>query len=512
MKVLKYAFFALTLLFWNSCKKKTATETTDNLFTFKAYVSYHTMGQQSIAETITVGLANPLTQYDLTQELPAEYLKIQPKVKGKLLIENGNTLLFTPEELLQPDTEYSVTVALDKLFQDVPAKFKNYTFAFKTLTPNFTINLDHLQSYSKEWQYITGTVQASDLLPSEKIAEILNVKHDDKTVKIKWSPSEPYSKYFTFTIDSIQRKTADSELAITYDGAAVGVTNIGSKNYPIPGKNKFVIVDVETSMAPNAYLTINFSEPLQENQDLNGFVSITGADEVRYEVDGNLLHVYPSNRVLGEVKVTVFQGIKGAYGYPLKENFSTTVSFEQLKPQVRLLSKGTILPNSNTTPLYFETVNLKAIEVRVIQIFQNNMLQYLQYNNLTDNYNNELKAVGRRVAYKVLDLTEDGQKDLSYWKAHALDVSKLIQVEPGAMYRLEFSFRKVHTLYTCEETSDETDLEETEIENPTENAEEQYWDNQVYQWRSYHYDWEEMDNPCHKAYYNSDRVASIIGE
>ncbi|NJB37827.1 alpha-2-macroglobulin family protein [Croceivirga sp. JEA036] len=509
MNVLKYAFFALALLFWSSCKKNTPAETTDNLFAFKAYVSYHTMGQHSIAEPITVGLTNPLSQYDLTQEIPAEYIKIRPKVKGKLVIENGNTLLFTPEELLQPDTEYNVTIALDKLYEDVPAKYKNYTFAFKTLTPNFNINLDHLQSYSKEWQYLTGTLQASDLLPTEKISEILKVWHDGKSVKIKWSNTEPYSKYYNFTIDSIQRKTEDSELAITYDGAAVGVDQKGNQNYPVPGKNNFTIVDVKTSTAPNAYVTLNFSEALQENQDLKGFVRISEADELRYEVEGNLLHVYPSNRILGEVMVTVFSGIKSAYGVALKDHFGQKVSFEQLKPQVRLLSKGTILPNSTATPLYFETVNLKAIEVRVIQIFQNNMLQHLQYNNLTDNYNNELKAVGRRVAYKVIDLTKDGQKDLSYWKAHALDLSKLMQVDPGAMYRVEFSFRKVHALYTCEGSETETELDEIAMENPTENAEEQYWDNQLYRWRSYHYNWEEMENPCHEAYYNFDRVASI---
>ena len=41
-----------------------------------------------------------------------------------------------------------------------------------------------------------------------------------------------------------------------------------------------------------------------------------------------------------------------------------------------------------------------------------------------------------------------------------------------------------------------------------ERLEERYWDNEIYYWRNYSYNWEERDNPCHQAYYNEDRIAS----
>src|SRR5690606_42051841 len=70
-----------------------------------------------------------------------------------------------------------------------------------------------------------------------------------------------------------------------------------------------------------------------------------------------------------------------------------------------------ILPNSNSTPIYFETVNLSAVEVRVIQVFQDNMLQYLQNYNLDPDYDPDLRPVGRRVAYKLISLAEKGGGD-----------------------------------------------------------------------------------------------------
>ncbi|TAI48104.1 alpha-2-macroglobulin family protein [Flagellimonas allohymeniacidonis] len=506
--------FITTLVFFTSCKKKTASPETDNLFKFKDYISYHTSGNQSITAPITVVLAQQLDQFELTQELPSEYFEISPKVEGKLAIEYGRELVFQPSEYLQPDTEYSVTVALSKLFDDVGRDYRKYTFSFKTILPSFKINLGNLQSYSKNWQYLSGTLEASDILSATNMNTVLSVTQGNNKMPVKWDNIEEDSRYFSFRIDSIPRKTDDSELSITWNGKELGIDNKGSETYAIPGLNKFVVVDAKTSTAPNAALTLNFSDPLKQNQNLNGLVSIENAESLRYEINGNLLSIYPSNRIMGEVRVNVFEGIKSEYGYSLKKPFSELVSFEQLKPNVRLISKGTILPNASSTPIYFETVNLSAVEVRVIQVFENNMLQYLQYSNLTEQYTSDLRPVGRRVAYKVIPLAESDTEDTSFWKAHALDLSELIKVSPGSLYRIEFSFKKEHATYECEDSQNleelaETYDSETNQQDLSEQAlEERYWDNEIYYWRNYDYNWEEENNPCHQAYYNANRIVS----
>jgi uncharacterized protein YfaS (alpha-2-macroglobulin family) len=511
VRVLLISIFVLFV----SCKKKQGSTDTDNLFKFKDYISYHTNGNQSISTPITIVLAQQLGQFELAQELPSEYLKITPKVEGKLAIENGRELTFHPSEYLKPNTEYVVDLSLGKLFENIERDFKNYTFSFKTITPNFKINLGNLQSYSKNWQYVTGTLEASDILNAKKINSILSVLQSDKKISVKWDNISEDARYFTFKIDSIPRKTNDSELTISWDGKDLGIDNRDSEKYTIPGLNKFIVIDTKTSTAPNAALTLNFSDPLKQNQNLNGLVTIEGAQSLRYEINGNILKVYPSNRIMGQVRVNAFEGIKSEYGYTLKKSFSELVSFEQLKPNVRLISKGTILPNATSTPIYFETVNLSAVEVRVIQVFEKNMLQYLQNNNLTQQYNSDLRPVGRRIAYKVIPLIETKDDDMSFWKAHALDLSELIKVNPGSLYRIEFSFKKEHTSYECTDTINSDDQIESYASNnfdsqdsSEEALEERYWDNEIYYWRNYNYNWEEQDNPCHQAYYNPDRVAT----
>ncbi|AFL80594.1 large extracellular alpha-helical protein [Aequorivita sublithincola DSM 14238] len=521
------------LLFVFSCKDKDQHSETDNLFKFKEYISYNTFGNQSITTDIRVELSKPLEQFELTQELSAEeYLSISPKTSGKLVVENGKTLVFHPSENLKADTEYSVTVKLNKFYEDIAKEFKSYTFSFHTITPNFKVDIGKLQSYSKQWQYVEASVEASDVISLEKAKQLVSASQNGKNLKLKWPSETTDARYFNFTIDSISRKMKDSEILIKWDGKSIDAENKGENTFAIPGQNNFTIVSISSTLAPAALLSINFSDPLLENQDFAGLVTIENTSKLRYEVNGNVLNVYPSNRIVGNVKVTVFTGIKNTEGFGLKKEFSELVSFEQLKPAVRMISKGVILPNSTSTPVYFEAVNLSKVDVRVIKIYENNVLQFLQSYDLNDNNTYDIKRVGRRIAKKTIDLKNAGLGSDNSWKAYAINLSEYFKADPGAIYQLELSFKKEYIAYDCTETTseatEENDDEEDEYyddyyeedsyyaEDSSEDEElreERYWDNEIYRWRNYNYNWQQQDNPCHSAYYNQDRVvtSNILG-
>src|SRR5690554_3550954 len=140
-----------------SCKKN-ETET-DNIFKFREYISYTTSGLSSIAEPIQINLAKEVEGWEAEQELTDNVVTISPHVSGKLIVINKHALLFKPDETLEPSTEYTVTVKLNKIYKDIPKELANYTFQFKTITPNFTIVTNNLQSYSKEWQYVEAVLR-----------------------------------------------------------------------------------------------------------------------------------------------------------------------------------------------------------------------------------------------------------------------------------------------------------------------------------------------------------------
>src|SRR5690554_1646898 len=211
MKISLKVFSIVLILLVFSCKDKNKYAETDNLFKFKEYISYNTYGNQSVTTDIRVELTKSLEQFEMTQQLSADdYLSISPKTKGKLVVENGKTLIFQPSEYLKPDTEYTVTVKLNKLYEDIAKDFKTYTFSFHTITPNFKVDIGNLQSYGKQWQYVEASVEASDVISLEKAKQLVSASQEGKMLNLKWPAETTEARYFNFTIDSISRNVNDS--------------------------------------------------------------------------------------------------------------------------------------------------------------------------------------------------------------------------------------------------------------------------------------------------------------
>ncbi|MGB5942459.1 MAG: MG2 domain-containing protein [Leeuwenhoekiella sp.] len=503
-----FCFGLAAMLLFLGCGDNDKAKSTDNLFKFKEYISYTTYGNQSVASPIRIELTQPLEDYEINQKMADGIFFISPKTSGELLIKDNSTLIFTPDARLKPDTEYVVRLKLEKLYKRVPDDFKEFTFSFRTITPDFKVTLGNLQSYSKEYQYLEGTIRTSDIIDFAAAKKLISASQENQKLSIDWLEEGSAGSIFNFTIDSISRKIKDSQVTVTWDGDPIDSEAEGKNSLVIPGRNRFAIVEVNSSRGAQSSLEINFSDPLAPDQDFKGLVTLADQEDLRFEANGNVLNVYPQNALSGEIQVTVFKGIKNEDGFGLKNDFSEKVAFEQLKPAVRMLSKGVILPNAKQNPIYFEAVNLKSVDVRVIQIFEDNVLQFLQENNLNDLSSYNLKRVGRRVAKKTINLIENPKANLGSWKAHAVDVSSFFKSEPGALYRLEISFDQNQALFPC---GDETAVELANQNLPDaeeELREEEYWDNLRYSYRNEVYNWRERENPCHPAYYNDEKTAS----
>lgn len=519
MSLKKFCAFLLIITFAASCKKKVVE--TDNLFKFRDYISYTTSGLTSVAEPIQINLANEVQDWEIGDDIDKDLITIKPHVEGKLTVANKHTLFFTPDEHLEPNTEYTVIVKLSEIYKDITTEYKDYTFQFKTITPNFNIVTNNLQSYSKEWQYLEAVIKSADVISINDAETLVKASQNGKKLNLVFNKVNKSSKYFEFKIDSIKRHIEDSEVLVEWNGKSINATNSGENTVTIPGINNFTIVNVDVIQSPEQYLTINFSDPLKKQQNFDGLVTIQNVKNPKYVVDGNVLKVYPDSKLVGNIQVNVFQGIKNTENYKLKKPFSETISFEELKPQVRLISNGTILPNSEELKFNFEAVNLSAVDVRVIKIYEDNVLQFLQDNNLNSNNQYDIKKVGRRIAKQTIQL-QTGVENTGKWKAYSIDLSRFFKADAGAIYRVEVSFNKSYSLYNCDgnTSSSNDDYDDyyedeyyegdyTEMDTEDEDLlEEAYWDNLTYRYKNYTYNWNEEQNPCHDAYYNERKMVS----
>lgn len=496
--------FALIMLI-SSCKNKELTKEFDNLHRYQEYISQVSQGIISTKSDVRVVLNEPITAWESGVPLDKGLFIANPGVKGNVVALNNKTIAFVPETGFNPDTEYTFTLAVDKIIKEVPKELSTLTFGVKTLKQQFNVYTTPLQSYTGERQYLDGQLRSADVLDLTTVKKLISVYQNGKAVQLKFDETVKEGTQFQFKIDSIQRFEEDTMLEIQWDGSKQNIDSKGQSTILIPGKNNFVVLNVTTEATDRQVLLISFSDLIKKGQDFKGLVVLEGDNTPKFSADGNTLKVYPSLEITGMRNIEVFEGIESAEGHKLKSKFEERITFEDPKPEVRMLSSGSILPSSNNLKINFEAINLKAVDVAVFKIYSNNILQFLQNNNIDGDYN--LRTVARPIATKKIELQSSLSNSNGKWAAHALDLKALISPEVGAIYRVALSFKPSYSLYKCDSANFTADAEsnenfDEELETSSWDGIEDYYDYDYY----YNYDWNERDNPCHTSFYLDKKV------
>jgi hypothetical protein len=503
----------LALLFtFGACKngKKDAPPPVKINPGFSEYISAYSSGVISANSTIRIKLANQLEQeVEPGTFVKGNFFSCSPKIEGKIFWVDNRTLELRPDNKLESGQIYECTFNLSEL-TEVPDEFKEFPFQFQVIKQNFRISGITFDPYSdKDLKYnkLQGDFSSADFIENQVVENIFKAVVNEKELEIKWSHDQE-AKNHIFTIDSITRDAEDKLLKLLFDGSKEGIDAEGIEEFEIPSISNFKLMKMMVVQQPEQHVIIHFSDPLKVNQDFRGLVSIQGTSRLRFTIDGNRLKVYPRSKQTGAKKLTVERGILSLSNSKLNEKVSKELTFEATKPQVKLIGDGVIVPNSNGLLFPFQAVNLSAVDVTIIKIFENNIAQFLQVNKLEGSY--QLKRVGRPVAKKKIQLTSPNLIDYGQWNTFSLDLAEFIQNDPGAIYRIELSFKKSYSLYPCDDNDSEEneDIENWDINDESENSAwdgiEDYYDDYSY---GYDYNWRDRDNPCKPAYYRNKSVS-----
>jgi len=486
---------------------------------FRKYISAYTSGVISKTSTIKIKLLSDIVEKIENKEvLPENLFNISPSIDGKYYWLDDYTIEFKPEKYMDSGEEYYVKFALGELIDTIDSDLESFNFIFSTIKQSFDVTIEEQKTIDKQtlkWQQALGYIQTADYEDIEKIKEVLYANQDGNDLIINWTADNDNYIYY-FTIDSISRSEKQSTVSIFWDGDEIGVDKTGKELLTVYALDDFRFITAKVIQQPEQYLKIQFSDPLLEDQDLTGLITIQDFSGLRYIIEDNTLNVYPTERIDGIYTVNIYDGVKNILGYKLKESQTFELAFEKIKPAVRLINSGVILPSTDKGLIFpFEAVNLKAIDVTIIKIYEDNIMQFLQVNDYSGEY--ELTRVGEPILRKTVYLDDENIIDYGKWNRFSLDLSTLIEAEPGAIYRIELSFRQYQSIYECDEIVAETeDLEETDWADvdydwSPDDYETSYWD---YEYDYYDYDfdydeyWENRENPCNKAYYNESRIVA----
>ncbi|MBL7857188.1 MAG: hypothetical protein JNM57_05825 [Cyclobacteriaceae bacterium] len=472
---------------------------------FSAYISSFTSGVISSGSILRIELTQDAVDSAMLGETAVKLFNFSPAIKGKTFWIDKRTVEFRPEGRLISGQIYEAGFRLSALL-DVPKELSTFAYTFQIVPQNFEVIIQNVKPYVKtelKRQKVEGILYTADFAEGESVEKAMRAQQAGNALKISWSHVAE-GKQHIFTVEDVARTESASKVSLTIDGKSLGISQAEEREIEIPALGDFKVTQIRVEQSSNQHVVIQFSDPLSEKQNLQGMISITGLSSLDFEIKENEIKVYPPVRQTGSKTVSIEAGIKNILDYKMTAGSSFDVMFEQTNPAVRFVGKGSILPSTDGLIMPFEAVNLKAVDVEIIRIYERNILQFFQVNNFDGSY--ELRRVGRPVLKKVVSLENAGVTDLGKWNRFTLDLSKMISAEPGALYQVSIGFKKSYLAYVCEGTA-ESSTEMTAAEDWSQpDDESSYWDSYEDYYYDEDYDWDERNNPCHSSYYTRNRT------
>lgn len=493
---------------------------------YAPYVNAYTGGVISQNSTIRIELTQDQPMVDLNQELKDNPFSFSPSLKGKTYWVSNNTIEFVPEEgALKPGAFYEGTFRLGD-FVDVDKKLEEFNFSFRVQERNFSIHTDPITvtATQPDQVTVTGEIRFSDVVKKEEVEKMLTAGSEkNKSYPIEITQTDHPTRY-VFSISQITKEAEDYQLEITAKGNPAGIDRTQNESILIPAKNSFRFLSAVRIDQPENGIEIIFSDPVSNTQDLKGLIDVPEVSSSIFQIKENKVFIYFEAGKQNKLTLNIHEGIRNRQDKPLGTSHSISFSELNLKPQVEMATSAAILPDSKSLIIPFRAVNLYAVDLSVIRIFENNVLMFMQNNSLSSA--NELRRSGRLVYKKTLWLAKDSSKDVHRWEDYSIDLAGLIHQEPGAIYRVILSFRQEYSAYPCggSENKEMQFVDNKSSDNLTKVSgetlsedDEAVWDTpETYyyyngsvpmDWSQYR--WTERDNPCHPSYYmNSDRIAA----
>ncbi|MBQ6073624.1 MAG: alpha-2-macroglobulin [Bacteroidales bacterium] len=384
-----------------------------------------------VEDPVTVRLYDAFSMKDVDQAAAAakKAVSISPKVDFDVQIVDQQTVCIIPKEPLDYNTTYKVTADFGKLAGVSGGK---QTFEVKTLAPVLLFDYSKLTGYpgiDDKFQ-IDLELSSPEALDGKYLESGFSVKGADASVA--WVHSDDGHNH-TVTVGNIA--AGDRKGAVTLNYSWPKYAAEGSRRYEIPAKGQFDVLESEVKLEPFGF-EIAFSSALDPKQDFQSIVSMPGAGKLSFIVNENVLKIIPSVKASEKQFLSVSKAIRSTRGQKLDNDFDRWFDIPSGEPTVNFIARGSILPSSGDVNLPFQAINYAKARVRVKRIYENNVLQFLQSNSLNDYY-----CYTDNVARVVLDTTlvlgEPNSPRLRNLNTYGLNLSSLVKVERGAIYRIE---------------------------------------------------------------------------
>ena len=448
----------------------------------------YTSGVVAAGEPIVVRFKSPETmKVKFGEPIPAKAFQFTPALKGKAFWVDENTVGFQYDNI-DKDKNYICKFKVSD-FVDCGSE-QSLEFGFGVRRQNFSLVAQQPICLSNET--MNYNLRIAFAVPVDQ-DEAVNLFDEGFRKSHPVEMTYVGNNVYDFEIQNFERKNENYDVHIVLDGKAVDAKVKMERDLTVYAKDIFIPLNFDVDQSSD-HATLFFSQPLKESQNLTGFITKHNNLGYKADIKGNKIDFYfdKSNLYryqLDELKLGVTSGIRSDNGMVLQEDYEYALDLNEVLPKVRWTDEGVIIPNVQETTVYFDAICLNGVTLRITRIFDDNILSFLQDNELTETYG--IRKAGR--LEKKVRLAIDNPYP-NQWKTFPIVLSDYIKVEPGAMYQLSLNFGPADYTFASDEMRTAT------VDNNDEK-EASYWDGEAYDYKEYRYDGEWGD-PNGYYYYN----------
>ncbi|MDZ7649392.1 MAG: hypothetical protein U5K54_20790 [Cytophagales bacterium] len=224
----------------------------------------------------------------------------------------------------------------------MPKALGKFEYTVQVIPQNFEIAVSNIKPYVKtdlKRQKIEGILYTADFAENEAIEKVLAAQQEGSSLKVNWTHTTE-GKQHAFTVEEVARKESVSSVKLSFNGTGLGVQHAEERDVEIPALGDFKITNVIVEQGSSQRVVVQFSDPLNETQNLEGLIRITDLRSLDFEIKDNEISVYPPIRQTGSQIITLEAGIKNILNYKMKTAATYDVAFEQVLPAVRFTGKG----------------------------------------------------------------------------------------------------------------------------------------------------------------------------
>jgi hypothetical protein len=466
MRSILTAFVSILLLsIFSSCSPQPAAELSPPGLQQARLVSHASGGVISCGESIRIRFTEALVQPEHTgTPIKEKVIEIDPRVKGSLSWEDAQTIVFTPEQDLPDGTVFTARLNVKALLQHLrslgmPDPLDNGSELPESFSTRFQTTAFSVSSVSGDFYTIDGNdpskvyyqvqIDFSEDIERERLREAAELRIDAQKLDFDLLQNGSARSY-TFKSEVFVRNESERTLTMNISRRGSRLKDDFTFRTSLAAVDTFTVSDVHPAGTGEPGILVNFSDEISYVQDLTGLIRIEPHIPVQAKRMGKTVYLSGKFEAGEQYRVLVSKGIESKWGSKTVTETANDVRMEDIKPQLEFSQSGVFLPSAGDRRIYFKTVNLRKVNIEVKRVFENNLGQFLQTEQLNSNEDRNrsfnttyVNRVGVTVAEEELEI---GEKE-NQWLVHELDLRNLIDEEDKGLYLLSLYFEREDMIY-----------------------------------------------------------------